>query len=249
MGTADELLRGVRTARAVRRVLLLVMALPAAAAALLGASIAAAQDAAQGDPLVPAWIRTVAAAWSGGEISDAEFVAAMGFLINEGIIPSPDSEQEDIRYALADHVHEYTPPHTVQKGMTYEDLYVHYFEHRIGPIADIAVPDDDGKCVDEHGKVRTPTINLKFRQYEYSKSFVTLTGAGINVEDDSEKRMWYQFFNKTHSVSPVQSVQVFASGLQVKFTPWIYDMKIGKEYEIRSVYGDQCGRSTMMLSY
>lgn len=228
---------------------MLAMILPAVAATMLGASLAAAQDDPKGDPLVPAWIRTVAAAWSGGDISDAEFVAAMGFLINEGIIPSPGSEREDARYALADHVHEYSPPHTVQKGVMYDDQYVHYYEHRVGPFADIAVPDDDIKCIDESGEIHAPTIRLKFRQNEYTKSFIEVTGAGIRVEADTEKRMWYQFFNKTHSVSPVMSVHVFASGLQVGDTSWIYDMKIGKEYEIRSVYGNQCGRSTMMLGY
>ena len=248
-GAADELLPGTRAARSVRRRFLTAVALPAAAAALLGASIAVAQDAPQGDQLVPAWIRTVVAAWSGGDISDAEFVAAMGFLINEGIIPTSEPENEDARYALADHVHEYDPPHTVQEGVTYGDRYVHYFEHHIGPIADIAAPKDDDKCIDEFGQIQTPTIKLKFRQNEYTKSFVDITGAGINVDDGSSKHLWYQFFNKTHSVGPVLSVPVFASGLQVGNTSWIYEMQTGQPYEIRSVYGNQCGSSEMILGY
>jgi len=187
-----------------------------------------------------------------------EFVTAVGFLVNEGIIPSPGPKQESARFALADHVHEYSPaghvhgyipPHTVQDDVEYDDQYSHYFEHRIGPIADIAVPPDDSKCIDELGEIRTPTIKLKFRQNEYTKSLVEVTGAGIRVDGDDTKRMWYQFFNKTNSVGPVLSVQVFAVGLQVGDTSWIYDMKIGQPYEIRSVYGDQCGRSTMMLGY
>lgn len=248
-GMADELLPGARAARAVRRRFLTAAALPAVAAALLGASIAAAQDAPEGDRLVPAWIRTVAAAWSGGDISDAEFVAAMGFLINEGIIPASEPEHEGVRYALADHVHEYDLPHMVQEGVTYGDQYVHYFEHRIGPIADIAAPNDDGKCIDEFGKVQASTIRLKFRQNEYTKSLVDITGAGINVDDGSSKHLWYQFFNKTHAVGPVLSVQALASGLQVQDTSWIYDLQTGMEYEIRSVYGNQCGRSEMILGY
>ncbi len=232
-----------------RRMLLPVAAAAAVAVALLGASLAAAQGDPQGEPLVPAWIRTLAAAWSGGDISDAEFVAAMGFLINEGIMPSPDQHAQDDDLpepAAQDHEHAL---HSVQDNVEYGEDYEHY-AHHTDSIADIVAPDDEGKCFDRFGNVRTPSIKLKFSNNEYIKTLVDVHGAGVTVDPENKNRpLWYQIFNDTHSVSPVYYIRAFASGLQVDDVIWMYHMQIGEEYEIRSVYGNQCGRSTMMLGY
>lgn len=241
-----------------KRRLLPVAALPAVAVALLGASLAAAQDDPQGELLVPAWIRTIAAAWSGGDISDVEFVAAMGFLINEGIIPSPvqhaqdddphepTAQDDDLPEPTAQD-HEHTL-HNIQDNVTFDEGYEHY-AHHTDSLADIAAPDDEGKCFDRFGNVRSPSINLKFKNNEYIRTLVDVTGAGVRIDTENKRPLWYQIFNDTHSVSPVYHLRAFATGLQVDDVIWMYNMQIGEEYEIRSVYGDQCGRSTMMLGY
>ncbi|RNJ73009.1 MAG: hypothetical protein EB832_02640 [Thaumarchaeota archaeon S14] len=231
-----------------RRRFLTAAALPAVAAALLGASIAAAQDAPEGDRLVPAWIRTVAAAWSGGDISDAEFVAAMGFLINEGIIPASEQHEQDDdlpESLVYDHEHALR---NIQDNVSYGENYEHY-AHHIDYIADIAVPDDEDKCFDRFGNVRTPSIKLKFKNNEYIRTFIDVTGAGIKVDPENKRPLWYQIFNNTHSVSPVYYIRAFETGLQIGDTIWMYHMQIGETYEIRSVYGNQCGRSEMILGY
>ena len=46
---------------------------------------------AQSDLNIPNWIKDTAGFWVDGAISDQEFVAALQFLINDGIITVPDS--------------------------------------------------------------------------------------------------------------------------------------------------------------
>ena len=45
-------------------------------------------------PSIPAWIKTTAGFWTSGVTSDAEFVSAIQFLIDEGIIAVPVTESE-----------------------------------------------------------------------------------------------------------------------------------------------------------
>ena len=48
--------------------------------------IAAAQEAAPPDPVIPAWIKTTVGFWVDDISTDAEFISAMQFLIREGVI-------------------------------------------------------------------------------------------------------------------------------------------------------------------
>ena len=63
-----------------------------AAPAPEAADAAPAPEAADAAPAVPGWIKTAAGHWVDGATTDAEFAAAIGFLVSRGVIDVPPAE-------------------------------------------------------------------------------------------------------------------------------------------------------------
>lgn len=61
----------------------------------------------QAEPLIPDWIKLVAKFWIDGEISDQEFIDALQYLVNHGILSIPQSDYltPDEHYTKYDTVH------------------------------------------------------------------------------------------------------------------------------------------------
>jgi len=67
------------------------MILTSATIGLLASTVSVSNAAnAQSTVTVPSWIQNVAGFWSSGEVSDGEFVNAMTFLVEEGIMDLPN---------------------------------------------------------------------------------------------------------------------------------------------------------------
>lgn len=78
----------------------------AALAATVIISISVTTISAQSDETIPSWIKTTAGWWSDGQIDDSDFVKAIEFLINEGIILVPTAEKDSQTIVTSDEVYQ-----------------------------------------------------------------------------------------------------------------------------------------------
>jgi len=131
--------------------------------------------------LIPSWIKTIAGFWSDDQISDSEFLSALQYLLDNGILKTKQTATEPIPL-----ITQSTPTITKQVQQYYPALEDYYVEGD-ALVAIFALKYDSGEYVTPAGKYKITILNSEGKEALSTRLYVSSDSYKEYTTDSGKK--------------------------------------------------------------
>lgn len=179
---------------------------------LIGLGIGLSINVSGEEGLIPSWIKNTAGFWVDNQISDSEFIAALQFLVKEGILVIPQSD------IVSESISKVTTTQNIIAEKYRPNLEAFYVQERAAGDqfeALISITDSAGKFVSVNGELRIFLTNFDDKEIFNQKKYVVPDSFSEITNDVSGKTVmgynWIINFGKIGQ--PLSEEALYNEGL------------------------------------